>query len=163
MPSWQVPFATATAKNGDHQIDAQRQSLQCFFHTAEGRGIRAIWQILLAESSQVVDMLIPWKNMLEKMLQVILLAKINFPSQVANPEAIMSHHFCFWFLVEISFGNKQPNGDSLLFFFSWMTCLLPSAPTKWPCRQCLSPDCLGVGDLCYGVPPWVFHGKCQLI
>lgn len=45
-------------KKGGHQIDAQRQSLQCFFHTAEGRGIRAIWQILLAES-KVVDMLIP--------------------------------------------------------------------------------------------------------
>ena len=59
LPDRCYPFATATAKNGDHQIDAQHQSLQCFFHTAEGRGIRAIWQILLAESSQVVDILIP--------------------------------------------------------------------------------------------------------
>ena len=62
LPDRCHPFATATQlllRTGGHQIDAQRQLLQCFFHTAEGRGIRAIWQILLAESSQVVDMLIP--------------------------------------------------------------------------------------------------------
>ena len=79
-------------------------------------------------------------------------------------KAIISHPFCFWFLVEISFGNKQPNGWFVAFFLL-LDDLLASirADKNGHCRQCLSPDCLGVGDLCYGVPPWVFHGKCQLI
>lgn len=41
---------------------------------------------------------------------------------------MISHPFCFWFLVEISFGNKQPNGRFVVFFSSslgWLACFHP--------------------------------------
>ena len=115
MSSWQVPsichsYCTTKSMPSVNRFNASFTQLKAVVFVRFGK---SCWRNQVKSS-------ICWfheKNICSKRCsRLYYLLESTSHHKVANSEAIISHHFCFWFLVEISFGNKQPNGWFVAFF-----------------------------------------------